>query len=94
MKTPWPGFNDMDSLIIPLAWSGVPLPETPVYIDSDRFESKHELHVTVIGKKAGREVQTRRCRTWSTLRRRGRHSLAKAYGRTRLRGRCTVPVWG
>jgi hypothetical protein len=59
VKTPWPGFNDMDSLIIPLAWSEVPLAETPVYIDGERFEPKHELHVTVIGKKAGREMQAR-----------------------------------
>jgi hypothetical protein len=49
----------MDSLIIPLPWSDVPLPESPVYIDGDRFEPKSELHVTVIGKKAGREVQAR-----------------------------------
>ena len=58
-KTPWPGFNEMGSLIISLAWGEVPLTETSVYIDGDRFEPKHELHVTVIGKKAGREVQAR-----------------------------------
>ena len=47
-------------------------------------------------KRLKREVQTRRCWTWFLLRRRGCHSRARACmdGRTRLRGRCTVPSWG
>ncbi|MCP4471547.1 MAG: hypothetical protein GY815_12850 [Gammaproteobacteria bacterium] len=59
MNIPWPGFNDMDSLIIPLAWNDVPFAQSAVYIGGERFEPKDELHVTVIGKKAGRDVQTR-----------------------------------
>ena len=58
-KTHWPGFNEMGSLIIPLAWNDVPLEKTAVYIDGERFEPKDELHVTVIGKQAGHELQHR-----------------------------------
>ena len=57
MKLPWLGFNDMGSLIIPLAWSDVPFKEKSVYVQGERFEPKDELHVTVIGKKAGSVIQ-------------------------------------
>ena len=57
MKSVWPGFNEKGSLIIPLEWSEVPFPQRPINVDGERFEPKHELHVTVIGKESGRAIQ-------------------------------------
>ena len=57
LKLLWPGFNEKGSLIIPLEWSEVPFPQNPIYIEREQFEPKDELHVTVIGKKAGSVIQ-------------------------------------
>ena len=57
MKSVWPGFNEKGSLIIPLEWSEVPFPQRLINVDGERFEPKHELHVTVIGKESGRAIQ-------------------------------------
>ncbi len=52
MKLRWPGFNEKGSLIIPVEWSDVPFRKKSLYVESERFEPKAELHITVVGKRA------------------------------------------
>ena len=53
----WPGWSAAGALVLaldPAAWAP---PATPLQVDGREFAPKHELHVTVVGKGLGAEVQ-------------------------------------
>lgn len=53
MTTPWPGFSDAHTLVLPLHDAPA---SAPLDIDGRRFAPKDELHVTLIGSALGREL--------------------------------------
>jgi len=57
MKLKWPGFNARGNVIIDLAGDAFKLSDDAIVIDSDTFEPKDELHITVIGTELGLIVQ-------------------------------------
>jgi len=53
----WPGWSESGALVAaidPAAWAP---PASPLVVDGEAFAPKHELHVTVVGKKLGEAVR-------------------------------------
>lgn len=51
----WPGWSPEDTLVLPI--EDTP-PSRAVLIDQRRFEPKHELHITLVGKRLGAELRS------------------------------------
>ena len=54
MKITWPGFNEQQTVIIPLGKSSFDVSDHPVIVQGEQFKPKDELHITLIGKTLGR----------------------------------------
>jgi hypothetical protein len=54
VKIPWPGFNEQQTVIIPLGKSSFDVADHPVIVQGEQFKPKDELHITLIGKRLAR----------------------------------------
>jgi len=55
----WSGFNNLNSVIIPLSNELFNLPHEPVDILGTRYELKNEFHITLMGKDLGSQLLSR-----------------------------------
>ena len=54
MKLPWPGFNEKQTVIIPLRKSSFDVSDHPVIFQGTQFLPKDEFHITLVGKCLGK----------------------------------------
>ena len=57
MKLPWPGFNEKQTVIIPLGKNSFDVSDHPVIFQGTQFLPKDEFHVTLVGKCPGKLLQ-------------------------------------
>lgn len=54
--TPWPGWTQQKTLLLPIDADAWPPPTAPVLLDGLHFVPKPELHVTLIGRALGQQL--------------------------------------
>ena len=57
LRTPWPGWTRQQTLLLPVPPGAWPPPAAPVTVDGIVLRPKRELHVTLVGRRLGRELQ-------------------------------------
>ena len=53
----WPGWTRQHTLLLPVARDAWPPPDAPVTLRGITLHPKRELHVTLVGRRLGRELQ-------------------------------------
>lgn len=53
----WPGWTKQDTLVLPIAPDAWPPPDTTVTVDGITLHPKRELHITLVGRRLGRELR-------------------------------------
>ena len=53
----WPGWTKQDTLLLPIPVDAWPPPDAPVTIGGTTLQPKRELHVTLVGRRLGRELR-------------------------------------
>ena len=53
----WPGWTKQDTLLLPVPPEAWPPPAAPVTIDGITLQPKRELHITLVGRRLGRELR-------------------------------------
>ena len=53
----WPGWTKQDTLLLPVPPDTWPPPAAPVTVDGITLDPKRELHITLVGRRLGRELR-------------------------------------